>query len=231
MFSWKVIVTFLPQFFSFSWCWPLWARAADPPVRQREANVTVKTQWHSPLPRVPVSYIKRGGFLYTVRWLQTLCVQIPGGDNVSISCWGLTLNLWATVRVTDLYTSSLRVSSVKKRRVTFHLLTHLSALGDPVPGGPWASGGSEGPERGRAQIRLVLLAADCLQAGRSQCVRARACDSDVGGDGDDGYGDGAVAPEPLLCFSQKPKMHSYRSLHLPGSWKSSFHNSFCSKQS
>lgn len=162
----KVIFTSLPHFLSFIWCWRPWAWAADLTVRQLEANVTVKTQWHSPLPKAPVSYIKRGGFLYTVRWLQTLFLQIPDVDNVSISYWELPLNLQTTFRVTDLNISSLRVSSGKKRVVEFHFLAGLSPSGDPVFEGPGACGGHEGLKED-ARARPVLLAAAPLRAGRS----------------------------------------------------------------
>lgn len=159
--------TFLPHLFSFKWCWLLWAGAAGSPVRRLEANVTVKIQWRSPLPTAPLSYIKRGGLADTVRWLQTLFFQISDVDNVSISCWELTLNLRATFRVTDLYISFLRVSFVKKEVVTAHSLVHLNSLGHPVFGGPWAYGGDEGLEKGDAQARVVLLDADSLRDGRA----------------------------------------------------------------
>lgn len=97
---------------------------------------------------------------------------------------------------------------MERRGVNFPFLPRLS---DPGLGGPGASDGEDLKE-GRAQARSVPPAAGSRKAGRRERADAHACGGDGGGDGD---GDGVVAPEPPWSFSQKPKTHSYRSLHLP----------------
>lgn len=56
---------------------------------------------------------------------------------------------------------------MKKKVVTVHSLAHLNSLGHPVFGGPGASGGDGGLEKGGAQTHVVLPDADSLRAGRA----------------------------------------------------------------